>query len=494
MKISFLIAAFLLALTSARVAQPLLSHSNVSTAGDITTTSGTITPLPYPPTSKNVWNTCKCRGENFWKAMHTVKEGAGKLFNPPRDTSESTFTDTAELTKWSWNDAEPQATYFDFAKAWGVDHVLRAIGVSDKATKDGGSIQVFKATHGDSNANGGGHGISPYNVQPRYTANGRTYRVTGSEYNFGFDPSGVLLALDRKSPQFAGSKRNPRVQGDGLPELQSFSDVAWLKWKGATGRTPTSMRYFASLSITNDETRGIINIVLSRANFDQLPAWPGHDVDPNTEEGAALLGSPNALAFSYFLVQHKATLGDLKISKITIFKNSLKFADPCLLLAVKKAELVPPRPAPKPPKEPHLPLFNNANDDAWYKAKCKGASFVRAMRGSDRDAGQVFKPTRDPAAPEFEDLDFDTAEKWGWGYSEKIASGDFRDWGIDHVLRELGLSDKCNGRGGNMDYLNFVHGFEQLEDGSWDLDPTPYDVDGGMYRRLCAHYGIAFDA
>lgn len=50
-------------------------------------------------------------------------------------------------------------------------------------------------------------------------------------------------------------------------------------------------------------------------------------------------GSPNALAFSYFLVQHKAALGNLEISKITIFKNSLKFPDPCLLLHVGKAEL-----------------------------------------------------------------------------------------------------------------------------------------------------------
>lgn len=50
-------------------------------------------------------------------------------------------------------------------------------------------------------------------------------------------------------------------------------------------------------------------------------------------------GSPNALAFSYFLVQHKASLGDLKISKITLFKNGLTFADPCMLLHVEKAKL-----------------------------------------------------------------------------------------------------------------------------------------------------------
>ncbi len=100
----------------------------------------------------------------------------------------------------------------------------------------------------------------------------------------------VLLAMDRKSPQFAGSQRNPKVQGDGLPELQSFSDVAWLKWKAVIGDTPSSMRYFASLSITNLETRGIFSKVLDKAKFTEVPAWPGHDVDANTEDGAALLG------------------------------------------------------------------------------------------------------------------------------------------------------------------------------------------------------------
>jgi|SRR5690242_6828501 len=100
----------------------------------------------------------------------------------------------------------------------------------------------------------------------------------------------VLLAMDRKSPQSAGSQRSPRIQGDELPDLQSFSDLAWLKWKAVSGNAPSTMRYFASISITNIETRGILSKVLDKASFTEVPAWPGHDVDANTEEGAALLG------------------------------------------------------------------------------------------------------------------------------------------------------------------------------------------------------------
>lgn len=187
-------------------------------------------------------------------------------------------------------DAAVKPGYADFEKTWGVDGILRAIRVSDKATKDGGTLQMFRTTHGDGNANGGGYGVTPYNKQPKYTANGKKYPVSGSEYNFAFDPSGILLALDRKSPQFAGSERNPKVQGDDLPELAAFSAVAWLKWKEATGGFPTTMRCFLTLSITNSETRSLLNVVLTRAEECEVPSWPGLDIDASSDEGLALLG------------------------------------------------------------------------------------------------------------------------------------------------------------------------------------------------------------
>lgn len=162
--------------------------------------------------------------------------------------------------------------------------------MSDKSTKNGGRIELVKLTHGNGDANGDGYGPTPYNKQSPYTVGDRSYSVTGSEYTFGFEPSGVLLAMDRKSPQYAGSQRSPKVQGNGLPDLQSFSDVAWLKWKAVTGSAPSTMRYFASFSITNMETRGIFSKVLDKASFREAPAWPGYDVPANTEEGAALLG------------------------------------------------------------------------------------------------------------------------------------------------------------------------------------------------------------
>ena len=285
MKLSVLAVSSLPALANALVARPPSdSNFTITTAADERPLY-----LPYPFATDDYFNTCKCKGENFWKAMHSSSEDAGKLFKPVRDTSESTFTDTSSLTTWAWEDAKVPQTSFQLDKAWGFDHVLRAIGVSEKSTKDGGSVEVVKVSHGDAEAHGGGFGVTPYDNQPEYTVNGKSYRVTGSEYMFGFESSGVLLAMDRKSPQYAGGQRNPKVEGDGLPNLQSFSDVAWLKWKAA-GSAPSTMRYFATISISNTDTRGVFGKVLDQARYTEVPAWPGYDVDANTEQGAALMG------------------------------------------------------------------------------------------------------------------------------------------------------------------------------------------------------------
>ncbi|KAJ4350676.1 hypothetical protein N0V95_004524 [Ascochyta clinopodiicola] len=331
-----ILVSFLLALANARVLQLSSDPYNFT---DVAVAAGDEPRpffLPYPFASDDFYDRCKCKGQNFWRAMHSSSADAGKLFTPVRGSSESVYTDPSALATWAWKDAAVPAINYKFDKAWGIDHVLRAIGASDKATKDGGSIQVFRVAHGDADADAGSFGPTPYDNQPQYTSGGQSFRVTGSEYTFGFDTSGVLLAMNRKSPQYAGGQRKPKVEGDGLPDLHSFSDIAWLKWKAATGSVPSSLRYFASIAITNQETRGVFAKVLDKAHYKGVPAWPGYDVDANTDEGAALMGTPNALAFSYILVQHKSSLGNLKISKITLFKNSLRFADACMVFHVDR--------------------------------------------------------------------------------------------------------------------------------------------------------------
>lgn len=64
--------------------------------------------------------------------------------------------------------------------------------------------------------------------------------------------------------------------------------------------------------------------------------------------------------------------------------------------------VVPPKPWPEQ-EGGFLNLYEDALDAEWEKAKCKGANFVRAMRGTDNEAGQIFDPPRDKAAGAFDD-------------------------------------------------------------------------------------------
>jgi hypothetical protein len=96
--------------------------------------------------------------------------------------------------------------------------------------------------------------------------------------------------MNRKSPQFAGKERKPKVEGDQLPDLKSFSDIAWLKWKETIGDEPKTIRYFLTLSITNIDTRGVFGRILTEAKYTEVPKWPGYEVSADSDQGAALLG------------------------------------------------------------------------------------------------------------------------------------------------------------------------------------------------------------
>lgn len=63
------------------------------------------------------------------------------------------------------------------------------------------------------------------------------------------------------------------------------------------------------------------------------------EFDTKSDEGHALLGSPNGAAFAYFLMQHKAELGQKTITKVTVFRaetaDDLAFVDPNLVFHVE---------------------------------------------------------------------------------------------------------------------------------------------------------------
>ncbi|KAJ8107616.1 hypothetical protein OPT61_g8743 [Boeremia exigua] len=418
-------------------------------------------PPPSPPwpileladsASDAVWEKALCKGSNFLRAMHGTDAEAGQLFNPPRSSAASPVTDIEDTEKWGWE------TRFDLLNEdftdWGMDDILDDLGLSSNSDVYGGSIQCTVLSHGyDVDSDGE---ESTYDFD-EYMVDGRMYRKTGAHYGFGIQPKqGVILAMDRLSPQLAGQKRDPKVEGSGLPAVSSSSDAAWVLWNeyAKDGADIKNLKYFFSLSIGNEDTQGIVARAIRNKipNAREVPRWEGYEFLTDTPEGQALLGSPNLLAFSYLLIQHKAELGNLYITKIRVFRderydsalNMALFverapppADPMDVdnpnqeasisqifpnhpnrgagtaknaavepivdtawknrthlvnldaptvntTAVDPGNLPPASPLTVPPKPwpgqegGYLELYQDAFDDEWEKAKCKGQSFPPA--------------------------------------------------------------------------------------------------------------------
>ncbi|KAJ4991638.1 hypothetical protein SVAN01_02753 [Stagonosporopsis vannaccii] len=493
-------------------------------------------PLPPRPTPKSsepylplflsandeVWDKAKCKGANFVRAMCGSDRDAGQVFKPPRDSAAS-----------QWENLD-----FNAAE--------RDLGMSDKCYGWGGWIDCVIFLHGFKQDEQGDWepDDSPYVVD------GRTYRRSGAHYGLAFDSlRGVIMALDRDSPQSAGKDLNPPVQGDGLPAIQASSDIMWLYWKMYD--KPKGPNYFLSSCIINAETQAVVSRAIRETipEAHSYPAWGGYDFDTDTPEGQAILGTPNAQAFSYFLLQHKATLGNLYISQVRVFRDSkqeqvgpsiLFIVEPVptpasnetkhsfkpygdisrLFAGMKRHQSAPetvnvaakrpadlPAPAPlvvqpKPtpdlfspgPSDTYLDLYPDAEDEEWTKAQCKGANFVNAMRGSDREAGKIFNPPRDTAAGFYNENSLDDLTDWGWSGKE-ATEPNMKYYGIEHVLRGMGSSDRLFADGGDIRLVSFAHGIsKQGDNGEWmTIGEQHYEVNGKSYRYTGAWYKFALD-
>ena len=99
--------------------------------------------------------------------------------------------------------------------------------------------------------------------------------------------------------------------------------------------------------IVNDDTLKLIKMALEtyqvpegQQRYTLLPKWPGLVFEIETEEGKAMLGSPNGVAAGYFLAQHKTQLGGNKyVYQVTVWSD--REGDQQMMFWVKNAPLPP---------------------------------------------------------------------------------------------------------------------------------------------------------
>lgn len=133
---------------------------------------------------------------------------------------------------------------------------------------------------------------------------------------------GAVVADNNHSPKSYVKKGEP------VPDLNAWSDVAYLQWQVACSKTKASvstLNYFFRAHIQNSDTMEIIRRVLQDLGHKTFPSWDNRVTIQMKKKDAgsmAILGSPNGAGICFFLIQHKAQLGLKKISEVVIWNSN----------------------------------------------------------------------------------------------------------------------------------------------------------------------------
>jgi hypothetical protein len=127
---------------------------------------------------------------------------------------------------------------------------------------------------------------------------------------------GYIVAESNSSPAMS-----PNPDNIELPALQAWSDVVFLEWQHeatTTGQNIQNIQYIFQFDVTNDDTMNIVNgIVIPLGGFADVP--PGDEFTMDTENGQAILGTPNGNGGAWLLATHKAQFGLKTIDFVRVF-------------------------------------------------------------------------------------------------------------------------------------------------------------------------------
>ncbi|CAA9962859.1 hypothetical protein PTMSG1_06227 [Pyrenophora teres f. maculata] len=107
-----------------------------------------------------------------------------------------------------------------------------------------------------------------------------------------------------------------------MPLLRHWSDIAFLQYLSTFPSPPPQplpLKYIFRLTIMNATTCEVLKSVIAKQGVEEYSLWPGLTFDIESEEGRAILGSPNGAGVAWMLLQHKTQLGEKKIEKVTVF-------------------------------------------------------------------------------------------------------------------------------------------------------------------------------
>ncbi|CAN9102611.1 unnamed protein product [Alternaria sp. RS040] len=300
------------------------------------------------------WKKSAAKGGALMCALEGSDQVAGRQIRdtrePPSAASRYNSDLKTELHDWYWRETNPSTFSCSFSEHWHLAHAMRSLGLDGKPASEGGDNQCYRIEHWNpENRDDKGNQIPAINQWYSVPGHDKQYRATKAHFEFGINTKGGAIyglflesALASAKSIWGGGTKEPNR--DDLPQLRAFSDIMWAFWV-RNNPNVRNIRYFFMIGISNDLTNQIIASCLRDAGA-ELSEWPGTSFSTTTDQGHALLGSPNGATFAYFLMQHKAQLGQKTITKITVFRpetdDDLSFVDASLCFHVADGPQPPP--------------------------------------------------------------------------------------------------------------------------------------------------------
>ncbi|KAF1842229.1 uncharacterized protein K460DRAFT_358868 [Cucurbitaria berberidis CBS 394.84] len=223
------------------------------------------------------------------------------MFNPPRDSAQSSFLDDKELKRYGY----VYEVFFPSTEPFFItmQDVLKAIGLQWKFFDETGFNSSVEHEH-----------------CKRYDFESMVYPPTGARFCQVINHvQGTIVAYDNISPMEA-LKESGNYDAQ-VPMIKYWSDIAFLQWDLMKKQNADSdLRYILRYNVVNNLTNSMVDTI-NLENGTETKAWPGTSYDATSKEGQALLGTPNGSSVAYLLIQHKNQLGHKTVEKITVFQH-----------------------------------------------------------------------------------------------------------------------------------------------------------------------------
>lgn len=159
----------------------------------------------------------------------------------------------------------------------------------------------------------------------------------------------------------------------------------WTVWS-TTSKTPNSLRLIGIDGISNGDTFGIMKTIFEKGEAKEPIKFPGLKFGLDTEEGQALLATPNGLAIAWLMIDRAGKLGR-RIPTVSIYSVYPETGGYYRMLwdlqPLSPTSAAPPGATPKPTSTSKLasqikrsdrrsPHVLRKRDLDYQTAKCKG--------------------------------------------------------------------------------------------------------------------------